>query len=416
MDVITRALLDLGTLDVDRSEDELPYLEFKNRVRTLLTQTFGGETQVDRFLEEYFLSFLPAILHAAAEQEGLASLKCDDERALVEEVLTEKRGILAHSPILYPLNRKCFQTVKHQRPALDLGIGNGRSSQYCLVGRELDVGADIIVSNLLKARARRSHTEYYALDMASLPFDAECFRTLYALNCIYHVQGGRQAGLAEMVRVLAPGGTLALTDISAHLNSLKPLQVFLSSLGFDALAGDFTRYFLSGYGADGSPGDPAWYHTFLERLGMVDIEVSHIMSPRLTALGYLLYDWQALFNFDASRRLESQAGEHRYASAYRPMLGSLIAPLLKLDAQHCKNEGKGGYLFVTARKPGTTRALPERRLTCPECKTRLQPELACPSCKRKYPITKGIPLLASFFADSLSVKAQRSREQPNKPT
>ena len=305
MDVITRSLLDLGTLDADRREEELPYLEFKNRARTLTNQAFGGEAQADCFLEQYFLSFLPTDLCAAAEQEGLASLKCDEERALVDEVLTEKKGILGHSPILYPLNRKCFQAVKHQQPALDLGIGNGRSSQYCLAGRVLDVGADIIVSNLLKARARRSHTEYFALDMASLPFEAECFRTVYALNCIYHVQGGRQAGLAEMVRVLAPGGTLALTDISAHLNSLKPLESFLSSLGFDALARDFTRYFLSGYGADGSPGDPAWYYTYLERLGTVDIEVNYIMSPRLTALGYLFYDWQALFNFDALRRLEN---------------------------------------------------------------------------------------------------------------
>src|SRR5262245_50148887 len=191
MDVITRSLLDLGTLDAGQNEEELSYLKFKSRVRSLLNTTLGGETRANHFLEEYFLSFLPAVLCAAAEREGLTELECDEERALVEEVLTQTEGILGHSPILYPLNRKCFQTLKHQQPALDLGIGNGRSSQYCLAGRELDVGADIIVSNLLKARARRTHATYYALDMANLPFEAECFRTVYALNSIYHVQGGR---------------------------------------------------------------------------------------------------------------------------------------------------------------------------------------------------------------------------------
>jgi SAM-dependent methyltransferase len=407
MDVIARALLDLGTLNVRRGEDEVRYLEFKDRARALLVQACGGEAQAERFLEEYFLSFLPAVLRAAAEQERLADLKCDEERALVEEVMAEKQGMLAHSPILYPLNRMCFQGVEHARPALDLGIGNGRSSQYCLAGRELDVGTDIIVSNLVKAQPRQSHHEFYALDIAALPFCSECFRTVYALNCIYHVRDGRPAALTEMVRVLAPGGTLALTDVSAHLNHLKPLESFLASLGFNALSDDFTRYFLSGYGADGSPGDPDWYRTFLESLGMVDVKVSYLMSPRLARLGYLFYDWQALFNFDAQRRLEGQVGERRYASAYRPMLMSLIAPLLKLDAQHCKEEGKGGYLFVTARKPGKIKDLPDNRLACPACKTPLASSWSCSSCGREYPIVQGIPLLATFFADAMSKHLSR---------
>ena len=399
MDVIARALLDLGSLNFCRGEGEGRYLDFKDRARASLVRACGSESQADHFLEEFFLTFLPAVLYAAAEQEGLADLECDEERALVEEVMAEKQGMLAHSPILYPLNRMCFKSVKHERPALDLGIGNGRSSQYCLAGRELDVGADIIVSNLVKAQARRSHHAFYALDIAALPFGSECFRTVYALNCIYHVQKGRQAALKEMVRVLAPGGTLALTDVSAHLNYLKPLGSFFTSLGFKTLADDLTRYFLSGYGADGSPGDPAWYLTFLESLGMTDVNVTYLMSPRLARVGYLFYDWQALFNFDAQRILEGQAGERRYVNAYRPMLTSLIAPLLKLDAQHCQEEGKGGYLFITARKPGNARNRPQARLACPECKIPLDSGFGCGSCGRTYPVAQGIPLLATFFAD-----------------
>jgi SAM-dependent methyltransferase len=406
MDVVARALLDLGTLKAGRSQGEARYLEFKSRARAFLVQACGGEAQAEHFLEEYFLSFLPAVLRAAAEQEGLADVKCDEERALLEEVMAEKQGMLAHSPIFYPLNRMSFSGVEHARPALDLGIGNGRSSQFCLPGRELDVGADIIVSNLVKARARRSHHEFYALDMAALPFQPECFRTVYALNCIYHVQDGRSAALNEFVRVLAPGGTLALTDVSPHLNSLKPLESFFTTLGFNTISDDFTRYFLSGYGADGSQGDPSWYPSFLENLGMVDVRVTYLMSPRLVRLAYLFYDWQALFNFDAQGRLEGPAGERRYASAYQPMLMSLIAPLLKMDAQLCAAENKGGYLFVTARKPGQASQLPESRLACPKCKTALTPDWGCRSCGRRYPIVEGIPLLAGFFADATS---ERSR-------
>ncbi len=126
-------------------------------------------------------------------------------------------------------------------------------------------------------------------------------------------KAGRPAALDGMVRWVAPSGTLALTDVSAHLNGLKPLNSFLQTRGLDQLSDDFTQYFLSGYGADGSPGDPAWYRSYLSGLGMVDIEVSYIMSPRLAELGYLFYDWEALFNFDAQRRLGGEDGERRYA-------------------------------------------------------------------------------------------------------
>ena len=84
------------------------------------------------------------------------------------------------------------------------------------------------------------------------------------------------------------------------------------------------------------------------------------------------------------------------------MLLSLIAPLLSLDAQHCREEGKGGYLFIKASKPGGAREIPEDRLICPECKTPMGPSLKCTSCNRRYPTASGIPLLAVFFAEALS--------------
>ena len=42
---------------------------------------------------------------------------------------------------------------------------------------------------------------------------------------------------------------------------------------------------------------------------MINIEVSYLMSPRLARLGYLFYDWQALFNLDATSRLGGREGE-----------------------------------------------------------------------------------------------------------
>jgi SAM-dependent methyltransferase len=401
MDVVTRAFLDLRSLDVSNSEAEARYRDFRDRSYSLLSNALGGKAQTESFLEQYFLSFLPAVLSAATAQDQLDKIECDEERALIDEVMADKQGLLAHSPVYYPLNRMCMSQVTHRRPALDLGVGNGRSSNYILAGRTLDVGADIIPSNLVKARTRKSHNEYYVLDIAALPFERESFQTVYALNCIYHVQGGRGKALNEMVRVLAPGGTLALTDVSPYLNEFKPLESFFHNLGFETLAGDFTKYFLSGYGADGSPGEPDWYAKRLAELGMVDVKIEYLMSPRLSRLAYLLYDWQALFNFDLYGRLDSEAGEQKYLKNLRPMLMSLIAPLLRLDSQHCKESGKGGYVFVTARRPGPAESMADRQVVCPVDGMKLSTDYHCSSCGRTYPVAKGIPLLTKFFADGV---------------
>ena len=190
----------------------------------------------ERFLDDYFLGFLPALLRTAAEHEGLDQVQCDEERALVDEIMQEKQGLLAHSSILFPLNRQMFADVPHARPALDLGIGNACSSAFAL-DRTVDVGADIIHSNLVKARSRGVHEQVVSLDMGAIPYLDDTFARVYSLNAIYHVQEGRRKALEEMVRVLAPGGTLAFTDVSPFLQEMKPLATFFSSLGFTDLAG-----------------------------------------------------------------------------------------------------------------------------------------------------------------------------------
>src|SRR5262245_62090390 len=105
MDVIARALRGVTALNAGRSDSELHYLEFKDRVRALLVKACGGEAQAEHFLDNYFTAFLPTMLRAAAEQAGLADLECDNERAMIDEVMADKQGMLAHSPIIYPLNR-----------------------------------------------------------------------------------------------------------------------------------------------------------------------------------------------------------------------------------------------------------------------------------------------------------------------
>ncbi|MGE0490653.1 MAG: methyltransferase domain-containing protein [Vulcanimicrobiota bacterium] len=425
MDVRDRALLDLQrVLDVKPpvrprfDPQEARYLDFKTRVGKLLKEALGDGAQA--FLEHYFLEFLPVLIRAAGEHEKLHEIECEQQFQEINEVFDKDLHNLSHSPMIFPLNRQVFRLVAPASPALDLGIGQGQNSQFTLGGRPLDVGADIMVSNLIKARQRKCHKSFVAMDMGNIPFANETFQRVYALNCLYHVQMGRRKALEEISRVLAPGGQVALTDISPFLTDMKPLRQFFESLGFGQLGAEFSRYFLSGFGADGTPGEKEFYTETLMELGFENITARYLLSPRLTQLSYLFYDWQALFNLNAQSKLEGAEGLKRLNATYRPMLKTVVAPLIRLDEELCYREQCGGYLFVTAQKRGTpdpkktTRFVWDEHLICPTSGAPLTKEgetYVCRESDRAYPVVDGIPLLTDFYADNVEIQTAAPAEE-----
>lgn len=418
MDVRDRALLDLqNILDIKPpvrprfDPQEARYLDFKTRVHKLMKEALGERGQT--FLEDYFLEFLPVLVRAMGEHEKLDRIECKEEMDQIDEVFENNLHNLSHSPMVFPLNRQVFRLVPPAGPSLDLGVGKGQNSTFTLGGRSLDVGADIMVSNLMEARKRNSHRAFVAMDMGNIPFADATFQRVYALNCLYHVQLGRRKALEEIARVLEPGGQIAVTDISPYLTEMKPLNQFFKMFGFHELADEFDRYFLAGFGADGTPGSAEFYTETLMELGFENITVRYLLSPRLSQLSYLFYDWQALFNLNAQAALDGEEGRRRMAATYRPMLKSVIAPLLRLDEELCYREGKGGYIFVTAQKRGvsskrTGEFVWDEHLICPTSKAPLRKRedaYVCTESDRVYPTVDGIPLLTDFYADNVDTAA-----------
>lgn len=415
MDIRDRALLDLqSVLDVKPptrprfDPQEASYLEFKSRVKRLLKESFGDEYR--DFLQKLFLNFLPPLLRAAGEHEDLHKVECEQEIRQIDEVFERDLHNLSHSPMVFPLNRQVFRSVAPASPSLDLGVGQGQNSSYTMGERKLDVGSDIMLSNLIKARTRSSHEHYVAMDMGKVPFQDNTFQRVYALNCLYHVQLGRRKALEEIARVLAPGGQVAITDVSPHLNDLKPLHGFFASLGFDKLSEEFSRYFLSGFGADGTPGSKEFYVDSLLELGFENIQVRYIMSPRLTRLSYLFYDWQALFNFDAQAPLKERTPDAHLMKTYRSMLTNVVAPLIRLDEELCNREERGGYIFVTAQKRGVSTPIThfdwKQHLICPVSGAPLverNGHFHCEQSDRTYPVVEGIPLVTDFYSANVDL-------------
>jgi 2-polyprenyl-6-hydroxyphenyl methylase/3-demethylubiquinone-9 3-methyltransferase len=95
------------------------------------------------------------------------------------------------------------------RTLLDAGCGTGLFSRAAAQRgarvTSLDVG-----ERLLEQVSRKADTERVVGDVASLPFDDGRFDYVVCTEVIEHTMEPRRA-VAELARVLAPGGTLVLT-------------------------------------------------------------------------------------------------------------------------------------------------------------------------------------------------------------
>jgi ubiquinone/menaquinone biosynthesis C-methylase UbiE len=99
--------------------------------------------------------------------------------------------------------------------ALDVGAGSGFVTQALL-----EAGAHVTAVDASPAMVGQLHQRFPAAearlgDAESLPFAEQAFDAVLANMCLHHVERPWQA-LAEMARVLAPGGRLVVTDLDRH--------------------------------------------------------------------------------------------------------------------------------------------------------------------------------------------------------
>ncbi len=105
--------------------------------------------------------------------------------------------------------------------AIDIGCGEGGDLSFMLAERCKRVTAiDINESTIhgIKAIAREKgveNIEALCADMRKIPLPAEC-ADLVLMSQVLHHAPSPQESLAEAIRLLAPGGTLALLDLAEH--------------------------------------------------------------------------------------------------------------------------------------------------------------------------------------------------------
>lgn len=359
-----------------------------------------------------FSSILPQLFHsllrAAVSTRTFRNSDPREEIALLHKIL---KTFPVADDFQFMITRffsaKHYAELKLEAPSIDIGIGDGLTSNIGLAGRKMSVGSTPEVSGLLHAKKNfGDHLRYEAIDATSIPYQNGTFKTLTAMNTIYHADN-RAEVLAEMVRVLAPGGVLCFDDITSSFARHRPLSGMLKALGFPEAANLFIENAIGTWGGRGPADDPpAFYRRTLEQLGMVDIEIRPFLSPPLTALAYSFFDLDRVFQLQNPRQTPEA-----FLDNFKQTCSEVLAPLLADDAAICAETGESTLLLIRARKPAheaqpvDERHLPLRWL-CPACRIPMpfqqgqQGRLNCPSCSRAYPFINGdITLLIPFYSD-----------------
>lgn len=181
--------------------------------------------------------------------------------------LCRKKGFLAiYEPIWRPLTARLLfgqLTMGRRRErrtvlgmlgvcpgdrVLDVGCGPGNYTRLLAQasGDGLVVGVDAAEAMLESAarRARRQNLAFVRADACALPFAEAEFDIACSVGAV-HMTSRPMAALQEMVRVLRPGGRIAVATTCARPGKPRSTRLDITTFGRDELTGAFSEWGLS---------------------------------------------------------------------------------------------------------------------------------------------------------------------------
>lgn len=104
-----------------------------------------------------------------------------------------------------------------KKPILDIGIGNGRMSNFIFRNSpRIDVGIDSEKSGLESARKTKKYIKVLRTNAENMPFKNDSFNTVVSNSTFEHIEDDLKA-LSEVARVLKKGGLFFVTIPSEYL-------------------------------------------------------------------------------------------------------------------------------------------------------------------------------------------------------
>ncbi len=121
-----------------------------------------------------------------------------------------------HRVIMRSIEARILADVAFPRPILDIGCGDGHFGSV-LFPEGADVGLDPGVADLSEAGGRGVYRLLTAADSGAMPFGDGRFASVVS-NCVFEHIPNIEATIAEIARVLRPGGVFACTVIGEHFS------------------------------------------------------------------------------------------------------------------------------------------------------------------------------------------------------
>lgn len=155
-----------------------------------------------------------------------------------------------HRAILRAVECRLMSAVERQGPTLDIGCGDGHFASIaydvsCDVshGGRIDVGIDLQAAELIEASQRPNvYASVARADASALPFADGSFATVLS-NCAVEHMPNLDAVIAEVARVLRPGGTFATTLPSELFADLLGGATLLRRCGLGRAGKAYGRFF-----------------------------------------------------------------------------------------------------------------------------------------------------------------------------
>ncbi len=216
------------------------------------------------------------------------------------------------------VHRRILNALKPAGSAIVLDAGCGTGGFARLMARKLKgkgrvVALDVANEILLKGRGTAAMEKIDGRilsslgDIEQLPFPDQRFDLVWCSRVAHHHLPDPEAALAEMIRVLRPGGRLAVREDGGRRwwFSSRDLEI---DEGFQTRLHDlYDRWFKEAHGRDRP--DDAWWMEILKNLDLERIEALRFpfTGPEMKTQLAFLDDWLRSFLFrDASGKYRAQ--------------------------------------------------------------------------------------------------------------
>lgn len=162
---------------------------------------------------------------------------------MTDYLVEQLKDMAPHRAILRAVECRFMGQVPLTPPILDIGCGDGHFASIAYDQLPIDVGIDVFARDLREAAERKGvYRSVMFASATALPYAGDSFNTVIS-NCVIEHIPDNTAVLAEIHRVLKPGGIFATTLPSENYPEFLLGATAFRKLGLDGLAQAYGRFF-----------------------------------------------------------------------------------------------------------------------------------------------------------------------------